>query len=330
MIIQALTVFVNQRFPDDAANALLAESLAAAGHRVVYSKAVTTSNLAASSHDPAIDEADVAFGQPDPVAIMNAPRLRWVQLTSAGWDRYDRADLREAMAKRGAMVTNSSSVYEEPCAEHVVAMMLALARRLPGAMDNQRGAKGWPDKELRRQSRLLTGQTAILLSFGAIARRVVELLAPYRMNLIAVRRKPSGDEPIRVVAADQLDALLPQADHVLNILPGGAATRGFASAQRLALMKPGSYFYNIGRGGTVDQAALEQSLRAGHLGGAYLDVTDPEPLAPDHGLWSAPNCVITPHTAGGHEDEFERLVRHFLANLQRFQKGEALKDRVVS
>jgi phosphoglycerate dehydrogenase-like enzyme len=323
-----LTIFINQRFPDDAANELLARSLSE--HRVFYSKSITTSNLAASGHDAAIDEADVAFGQPDPVAIMKAPRLRWVQLTSAGWDRYDRADLREAMAKRGAMVTNSSSVYEEPCAEHVVAMMLALARRLPGAMDNQRGAKGWPDKELRRYSRLLTGQTAILLSFGAIARRVVELLAPYRMNLIAVRRRPSGDEPIRVVAEDQLDALLPQADHVLNILPGGAATRGFVSARRVALMKSGSYFYNIGRGGTVDQAALEQALRAGRLGGAYLDVTDPEPLPADHGLWSAPNCFITPHTAGGHEDEFERLVRHFLGNLERFQKGEALKDRVVT
>jgi phosphoglycerate dehydrogenase-like enzyme len=298
-----LTIFINQRFPDDAANELLARSLSE--HRVFYSKSITTSNLAASGHDAAIDEADVAFGQPDPVAIMKAPRLRWVQLTSAGWDRYDRADLREAMAKRGAMVTNSSSVYEEPCAEHVVAMMLALARRL-------------------------TGQTAILLSFGAIARRVVELLAPYRMNLIAVRRRPSGDEPIRVVAEDQLDALLPQADHVLNILPGGAATRGFVSARRVALMKSGSYFYNIGRGGTVDQAALEQALRAGRLGGAYLDVTDPEPLPADHGLWSAPNCFITPHTAGGHEDEFERLVRHFLGNLERFQKGEALKDRVVT
>jgi phosphoglycerate dehydrogenase-like enzyme len=324
---QPLTIFINQRFPDDAANQLLAQSLS--HHRVLYSKSITTSNLAASTHDSAIDQADVAFGQPDPLAIINAPRLRWVQLTSAGYDRYDRADLRAALAARGAMLTNSSSVYEEPCAEHVVAMMLALARRLPGAMHNQHDAKGWPHMELRRQSRLLTGQTAILLSFGAIARRVLELLAPYRMNLIAVRRTPSGDEPIRVVPEDHLDALLPHADHVLNILPGGAATKQFVSAHRLSLMKPGSYFYNIGRGGTVDQAALEQALRSGQLAGAYLDVTDPEPLPPDHALWTTPNCYLTPHTAGGHEDEFKRLVRHFLGNLERFQRGEPLKDRVV-
>src|SRR5205823_1544574 len=168
-----------------------------------------TSNLAASAYDPAIEEADVAFGQPDPTAIMNAPRLRWAHLTSAGYDRYDRADLRSALAARGAVLTNSSSVYEEPCAEHAVAMMMSLARQLPAALDNQWGTKGWPDKELRRGSRLLVGQTVVVLSFGAIARRVVELLAPFRMNLIAVRRRPAGDEPIRVVEEDQLDAILP-------------------------------------------------------------------------------------------------------------------------
>jgi phosphoglycerate dehydrogenase-like enzyme len=324
---QALTIFVNQRFPDEAANALLARSLA--GHRVIFSQSITTSNLSASAYVSAIEDADVAFGQPDPLALMNAPRLRWVHLTSAGWDRYDRADLRAALGARGAVVTNSSSVYEEPCAEHVVAMMMSLARRLPGAMANQHGAKGWPDRELRRGSRLLVGQTVVVLSFGAIARRVVELLAPFRMNLIAVRRRPSGDEAIRVVAEDQLDAILPLADHVLNIMPGGAGTKGFVSGRRLGLMKAGCYFYNIGRGGTVDQEALAEALRTGRLAGAYLDVTDPEPLPAGHELWTAPNCWITPHTAGGHGDEFERLVRHFLENVERFSRGERLRDVVI-
>src|SRR5258706_1650747 len=136
------------------------------------------------------------------------------------------------MKRRGAMVTNSSSVYEEACAEDVVGMMMALAGRLPAALGNQRGGRGWPDKEIRRGSRLLVGQTVILLSYGAIARRVVELLAPYRMNVIAVRRKPSGDEAVRGVSEGGLDALLPTADHVLNILPGGAATKGVMLAAR--------------------------------------------------------------------------------------------------
>jgi phosphoglycerate dehydrogenase-like enzyme len=323
----ALTIFVNQKFPNEAANALLAQSLA--GHRVVYSKSITTSNLAASGADPAIDEADVAFGQPDPAAVIKAPKLKWVHLTSAGYDRYDRPDLRAAFKSRGAVVTNSSSVYEEPCAEHIVAMMFSLARQLPRSLDNQSKKRGWPDKEIRRSSHLLTGQTAVLLSFGSIARRVVELLTPLRMNLIAVRRKPTGDEPIRTITESELDAVLPTADHVLNILPGGEATREFVSDRRLELMKKGCCLYNIGRGQTVDQNALLHALNSGHLAAAYLDVTDPEPLPPDHPLWDMPTCYITPHTAGGHAEEFERLVRHFVGNVGRFEKGELLTDVVI-
>jgi phosphoglycerate dehydrogenase-like enzyme len=94
-------------------------------------------------------------------------------------------------------------------------------------------------------------------------------------------------------------------------------------------MKPGAVFYNIGRGTTVDQVALIAALKAGPLSAAYLDVTDPEPLPPNHPLWTAPNCWITPHTAGGHDDEFGRLAGHFLQNLGRFGRGETLADRVI-
>jgi phosphoglycerate dehydrogenase-like enzyme len=94
-------------------------------------------------------------------------------------------------------------------------------------------------------------------------------------------------------------------------------------------MKSDAVFYNIGRGQTVDQAALAEALNGGRLAGAYLDVTDPEPLPAGHALWTARNCYITPHTAGGHEDEFERLVRHFLENLARYERGEPLRDRVI-
>jgi phosphoglycerate dehydrogenase-like enzyme len=321
-----LTIFINQKFPDEPANALLAQSLA--GHNIVYSQSFTTSNLAASAADPAIQDADIAFGQPDPLAIQSAPRLKWIHLTSAGYDRYDRDDLRATLRARNGVLTNSSSVYEEPCAQHIVAMMLSLARQLPASLDNQRGPKRWPAKEIRRSSQLLTGQTAVLLSFGAIARRVVELLAPFRMNLVAVRRKPSTQDAVRTIAESELDSVLPAADHVLNILPGGQSTRGFMSGRRLELMKSGSVFYNIGRGQTVDQDGLIAALRSGRLRAAYLDVTDPEPLPPEHPLWTRPNCHITPHTAGGHADEFERLVKHFLYNLERFCAGQEFRDRI--
>jgi phosphoglycerate dehydrogenase-like enzyme len=322
-----LTIFVNQKFPDDAANALLKDSLA--GHNLVYSQSITTSNLATSSSDPAIESADVAFGQPDPTAVLTAPRLKWAHLTSAGYDRYDRPDLRAALTDRGAALTNSSSVYDEPCAQHALAMIMSQCRQLTPSLDNQRTAQGWPTNPIRQASRLLTGQKILILSMGAIARRLIRLLEPFDCDLVAVRRKPTGDEPAKTVAESDIDQYLPHADHVVNILPGGATTQGFMSAARLALMKPDAAFYNIGRGTTVDQNALLAALRSNKLAAAWLDVTTPEPLPPDHPLWTAPNCHITPPTAGGHHDEFERLVKHFLANLDRFTRGQPLRDRVI-
>jgi phosphoglycerate dehydrogenase-like enzyme len=327
MATAPLTIFVNQKFPDASANALLVDSLHA--HRVAFAASITTSNLAASAHDPAIDDADVAFGQPDPASVIATAGLKWVHLTSAGYDRYDRDDVRTALTSRGGMLTNSSSVYEEPCAQHALAMILAQCRQLPWAADNQRGNKSWPAAAIRRESRLLVGQKVLLLSYGAIARRLVELLTPFDCDIVAVRRRPAGDEAVKTVSETELEQYLPHADHVVNILPGGQATRGFMSPARFGLMKAEGSFYNIGRGTTVDQDALLEALKARKIAAAWLDVTDPEPLPSYHPLWTAPNCHITPHTAGGHHDEFHRLVRHFLGNLERYGRGDGLRDRVI-
>jgi phosphoglycerate dehydrogenase-like enzyme len=181
---------------------------------------------------------------------------------------------------------------------------------------------------LRSRSRLLNGQTTLLLGYGAIASRLVELLRPLRMNLIAVRRKVRGDEKVTVVESSDIDRVLPQADHVVNMLPANEDTRNFLNAERLAILKRGAIVYNIGRGITLDQDALMKELRSGRLAAAYLDVMDPEPLPPDHPLWLTPNCFITPHVGGGHDREKERQVVHFLDNLRRFEKGEPLHNRV--
>src|SRR5436853_6704841 len=120
MTTDKLNIFINQKFPDPAANDLLARELSA--HRIIFSQSITTSNLSASQSDPAINDADVAFGQPDPAAVIAAPKLKWVHLTSAGYERYDRADLRAALGARDGFLTNSPSVYEEPCHEHIAAL----------------------------------------------------------------------------------------------------------------------------------------------------------------------------------------------------------------
>jgi phosphoglycerate dehydrogenase-like enzyme len=296
---------------------------------LIFARSLQASNLDAGATDPQLAEADVAFGQPNPDALLDLPKLKWVHLTSAGYERYDRGDLREAFKGRGTILTNSSSVYDEPCAEHALAMMLALARRLPDAWERQRTDHAWPAAAIRANCHLLVGQTALLLGYGAIARRLIELLTPMRMKLIAIRRTPSGKEAVPTYGESEIERFLPQADHVMNLLPGGAGTANFMNSNRLSLLKRSAISYNIGRGSTVDQEALLAALREERIAGAYLDVTAKEPLPPEHPLWTTPNCYISPHTAGGHHDEFDRLMRHFLENLRRYTTDEILLDRVI-
>ncbi len=300
-------ICVTSRYVDE-----LEEELESCGHQFTFDKVDLPS-------------CDIAFGQPDKQIVIESPHLRWIHLTSAGYTNYDNEIVREALQKRGAVLTNSSGVYDEPCAQHALAMMLAFARQLPQI---ERESGQWNSGAHRANSFLLNEQTVLFLGFGAIAQRLAELLAPFDCALFAFRRRKRGDETVKIIERSELEKILRQADHVVNLLPENDSTRGFMNAERFAQMAPGAHYYNIGRGATTDQEALLEVLNSRYLAGAYLDVTSPEPLPPEHPLWSAPNCFITPHSAGGHENEDWRLVMHFLQNLQRFENGEALNDVV--
>jgi phosphoglycerate dehydrogenase-like enzyme len=320
-----LTIWCNGKF-EEAAVALLRDGTRA--HKLVLGGNAYSSVLTAGQSDPALAGADVAFGQPNEADCLRFSRLRWVHLSSAGYTRYDTAEFREGFRSRGAVLSNSSSVFAEPAAQHVLAMMLALGRQLLASYRQQTTDRSWLFLEHRSQSRLLTGQTVLLLGFGSIGRRLAELLAPFRCTIYAVRRQVRSERGVHVISEEDLTKVLPLADHVVNILPDNEGTRNWVNARRLACLKPGARFYNVGRGTTVDQNALIEALDSGRLGAAYLDVMEPEPLPPDHPLWSRPNCFITPHTAGGRHDQNEALVRLFLANLAAFERGDPLPDRV--
>jgi phosphoglycerate dehydrogenase-like enzyme len=320
-----LRIWINQGLPDDARRAL-AEG--AAAHELVFSDRSIALNIAHGDADPVVRDSDVAFGQPNVADVIASQRLRWIHLSAAGYTRYDRDDVRAALRERGAVMTNSSAVFADACAQHALAMMLSLSRRLPMALAEQRERR-WTHRPLRADARVLTGQTALVVGLGAIGRRLIELLAPFRMQVTAVRRSPRPEEALYVRRMDEVERLLPRADHVIDLLPSGANTRDFFNADRFARMKRGALFYNVGRGDTVDQPALMDALRSGQLAGAYLDVTTPEPLPPDHPLWTTDNCFITPHTAGGQQHEYVVLVNHFLENLGRYERGEALRDQIL-
>jgi len=321
-----LTIWCNNDFSADQKSEPELLSSGAGNHRLLLYSSAEDGRLGEARES--LRTADIAFGFPDAQAVCESPKLRWVQLNAAGYTSFDQPTIRNALAGRGTIVTNSSDVYAEPCAQHLLAMITSLARGLPIALDAQRGDRSWR-MSLRPGLPLLNGQTVMLLGFGAIARRLVELLRPLEMNVIAVRRNITGNESIRVATVSELDQLLPTVDHLVNTLPANDQSEGFVNAARLAKLKAGAIIYNIGRGTTLDQDALVRELRAGRLSAAYLDVTNPEPLPADHPLWEAPNCFITPHLAGGHRTEKARQVRHFLHNLRRFEQGAALRNRVI-
>ncbi|MFT3783669.1 MAG: D-2-hydroxyacid dehydrogenase [Nibricoccus sp.] len=324
---EPLTIWTNAKF-DAAATKLLEEAVRP--HRMVFSSNASASVLNASQRDAALERADIAFGQPDANQVIECARLRWVELTSAGFTRYDREDFREEFRRRGAAFTNASSVFAEPCAQHALAMVLACARQLLPSYADQLGDRPWQHLERRADSRLLNGQTVLLLGYGAIGRRLAELLAPFRMKIYAVRRKTYSEPGIHVIPEEKLSSVIAMADHVVNVLPENPSTINYVNARRLSWCKRGTRFYNVGRGTTVDQNALLEALGSGKLGAAYLDVTDPEPLPPHHPLWSSPNCFITPHSAGGRHDQDDALVKHFLANLRCFISGDpGWSDRIL-
>jgi phosphoglycerate dehydrogenase-like enzyme len=317
------TIWCNASLADDALQAL---QDGVGHHRLLLEAGVA--NLGAGGESPLLDQADIAFGQPDADQTLRLSSLKWVHITSAGYTRYDRDDIKSTFKTEGRAFTNSSSVFDEPCAQHVLAFMLANARQLPAAFEHQLTDHAWKTEAYRVKSRLIQNQNVLIVGYGAIGKRIAELLAPFKVNIKALRRSVRGDETVPTYPIDMLAELLPDIDHVINVLPANPSSQGIFNMVAFSQMKPGAVFYNIGRGTTVDQTALLAALESGRLGAAYLDVTEPEPLPTDHPLWKAPNCVITPHTAGGFADETMVQVEHFLGNLRRYEAGEPLKDRI--
>lgn len=324
----SLTVWSNHTLRP-AADALFRKSLEELGCRLIQSTRSSKSVLTQGESDPTLAEADVAYGQPAPADVIATPGIRWLSLSTAGYSRYDRPDFRQAMLDRGTLVTNASGVFANPCAEHALAMMMAFTRQIPSNVLNGVGPREWRYLEGRYSIELLTGSTVMILGYGAIGRRLSELLAPFRCRVVGVRRTPIPEPGVEIVSFEEAPARVPEVRHVVNCLPEAEFTWRWCDTGFFGRMASGSYFYNVGRGTTVDQEALAAALSSGHLGGAFLDTLDPEPLPPDHFLWRAPRCHITPHLAGGHRGQDESLVNHFIGNLRCYLLGKPLVDRIL-
>ena len=318
-----LTVWTNQDLPPQKLKWLRDQI---APHTLVTS-GQQVNNLTSGSRDESCTSAEIAFGQPSIEDLLAPNSIKWIHITSAGFTRYDRSDLGETLRTRAIPFTNSSSVYDDPCAQHAFAMILSHNRRLLSSATSHASHK-WAYNDLRSTQRVLGDENVLIVGHGAIGVRLTKLLKPFGCNTKGVRRTVHGDELVPVFPITELESHLSWADHVVNLLPASTTTDKLFNPRKFDAMKPGAAFYNVGRGDTVDQEALISALKSGQVGAAYLDVTTPEPLPADHPLWSAPNCLITPHVAGGMQNEMDVLVDHFLANFKRYVANEPLHDVV--
>jgi phosphoglycerate dehydrogenase-like enzyme len=259
----------------------------------------------------------------------SAPRLQWIQTAGAGVEHY----IEEGLVGEGIILTNGSGVMAPNMAEYAVGMMVAFARQFPALWRGQERHEWRPGLGLDSFFEL-GDQTVLFVGLGDIALETAKRLAGFGMHTIGVRRTVhTGDLPFgidRVVTIDDLDDILPVADHVLSSVPSTKATRHLFDAERFTRFKQGAYFYNLGRGTSVVQDDLIAALESGHLGGAGLDVTDPEPLPADHPLWDTPNVFITSHTSGMTPRFRNRVIDLFADNLERWEANLELRNVVNS
>jgi len=255
-----------------------------------------------------------------------ATKLKWIQTAGAGVERV----VGDGFAERGILLTNGSGVMAPNMAEHVICLMLAFARGLPTLIRGQE-RHTWKNGVGMETVFELAGQTVLLVGLGDIALETAKRLEAFGMTVIGVRRSTTAELPPhveRVVPIADLDTALGNADHVISSLPHTAETVHLFDRARFARFRDGAYFYNLGRGTSVVQADLIEALESGKLGGAGLDVTDPEPLPGDDPLWDAPNVIITGHTAGATPHFRRRVLDLFAENIGRYQAGDELVNVV--
>ena len=244
------------------------------------------------------------LGNAPPDTIAAADSVRWLHSPNVGLEAYE--GLR---AQRPELtVTHSRGVMDDAVAEHGLALILALSRRLPGLVAAQ-AAHDW--RRAGYAPRVLRGQALHLLGYGPIARRFAQIAAGIGLAVTVYRREASSG-PIAAHSFAQLEQTVGDADILVSLLPDTPATRQLIDARVLAQMKPTALVVSLGRGAVVDQQALIQHLQDGRLAGAGLDVFDHEPLSPDSLLWDMPNVIVTPHVAGRHSEEMAMHVEAFL------------------
>jgi len=278
-----------------------------------------------------VSEADVVVvsGMWKNDLIAHAPKLKFIQSISSGMDQYSR----EQLGAKKVRLASAAGVNARAVAEHAMSLILAVARRLPEARDNQH-KKMWRGMigDLAEREDELGGKTLLVVGMGRIGSDLARLAKAFDMKVVGIRRDPAqganGADSIHAMA--DLVKLVPQADFVALTCALTPETTGLMSAAAFAAMKPSSVFVNVARGKVADEAALIETMKGGKIWAAALDVTADEPLPAASPLWTMPNVFITPHTAGETRRYEDNVIDILIENLERLWRGEtALRNQVL-
>ena len=287
--------------------------------RVIFNDSGDTGGV-----DPGLlPDTTVVFGNPPASFLQRCPRLKWLQLQSAGTDGYVSGEIGP-----GVILSCATGGYGHGVSEHMTALSLMLMKKLHLYRDGQ-AKKRWQE---RGRVKSIQGAVVLVVGLGALGGEYARRMKALGAYVIGLRRTEHPKPPYvdEQYLPGKLDELLPRADLVALIVPGVAANRGLMGRERIARMKQGAIIINAGRGSAIDTDALCDALESGALDGAGLDVTDPEPLPPGHRLWAMENAVITPHVAGGRHmiETGLHIMALNLENAARFIRGQDLKSRI--
>jgi len=264
----------------------------------------------------------------DNALIPRAKRLRYIQACAVGYDQFDQDALRAA----GIRLSNTPGLNANAVSEHAIALLLAFTRQIHVARDNQR-AHRWRGmiSELDAREDELPGKTLAVVGLGTIGGRVARLARALGMRTIGFKRNLStgGEDVDEIYPPSELPEHLPRADAVVLCCPLTEETRGLLGERELGLMRRGAFLVNVARGPCVDTGALLRALEDGHLAGAGLDVTDPEPLPQDSPLWERDDVILTPHTGGETRRYEDNVIDTLLENLGRLASSRPLLNAVV-
>ncbi len=271
-----------------------------------------------------VQSADIIIGNVPAKLIAGSKKLRWLQLNSAGTDGYTVP----GVLPEDALLTNATGAYGLAISEHLLACLLHLMKKL-NHYQREMETHTWQDHGAVTS---IYGSKTLVVGYGNIGSEFAVRMHALGSSVTGIRRNKT-EKPDYLAGLYQMDRLhecLKDADIVVSCLPGTKETYHVFDADAFAAMKPGAFFLNVGRGNAVDSYALAEALNCGHLAGAAVDVTEPEPLPADHPLWDAKNMLITPHVSGGYhlKETHERIIRIAVENLRRFTNGEALKNNV--